>query len=50
MLSKAVHDVGWSSFINKLSDKAENAGGQLLKMDPKYTSQECPNCHAIEKK
>jgi len=50
MLSKAVHDVGWSSFTNLLSYKAENAGRQLLKVDPNYTSQECPNCHTIEKK
>jgi putative transposase len=50
MLSKAVHDVGWSSFTNMLSYKAENAGRQLLKVDPKHTSQECPNCHAIQKK
>ena len=50
MLSKAVHDVGWSSFINVLSYKAENAGRQLIKVNPKYTSQECPSCHAIEKK
>jgi len=50
MLSKAVHDAGWSSFLNMLSYKAENAGRQLLKVDPQYTSQECPNCHAIRKK
>jgi putative transposase len=30
--------------------KAENAGRQVVKVDPKYTSQECPNCHALEKK
>lgn len=50
MLSKAVHDVGWSSFINMLSYKAENAGRQLIKVDPKFTSQECPSCHVIKKK
>jgi putative transposase len=50
MLSKAVHDVGWSSFINILAYKAENAGRQLVKVDPKYTSQECPQCGALEKK
>jgi len=33
-----------------LAYKAENAGRQLVKVDPKYTSQECPNCHALEKK
>ncbi len=49
MLSKAVHDVGWSSFIAKLRYKAENAGRQLIEVDPRYTSQECPQCHAIAK-
>lgn len=28
----------------------ENAGRQFLKVDPKHTSQECPNCYAIKKK
>lgn len=49
-LAKAVHDVGWSSFLHMLVYKAENAGGRIIKVDPKYTSQECPNCHALEKK
>ena len=50
VLGKAIHDVGWSTFLNMLAYKAANAGRQLVKIDPKYTSQECPNCHAIEKK
>jgi len=50
ILAKAVHDVGWSSFLNILAYKAGNAGRQVIKVDPKYTSQECPNCHVIEKK
>jgi len=50
ILAKAVHDVGWCSFLNILAYKAENAGRQVIKVDPKYTSQECPNCHALEKK
>jgi putative transposase len=50
IFAKAVHDVGWSSFLNILAYKAENAGRQVIKVDPKYTSQECPNCHALEKK
>jgi transposase len=33
-----------------LAYKAENAGRQLLKIDPEDSSQECPNCHAIAKK
>jgi putative transposase len=50
ILAKAVHDVGWSSFLTMLAYKAENAGRQVIKVDPKYTSQECPQCHALEKK
>jgi putative transposase len=50
MFSKAVHDVGWTSFINMLEYKAENAGRQVTKVDPRYSSQECPACHAIKKK
>ena len=50
MLAKSVHDVGWSSFTAMLRYKAENAGRQLIEVDPRYTSQECPRCHAIEKK
>jgi len=50
ILAKAVHDVGWSSFLNMLACKAENAGRQVIKVDPKYTSQECPHCHVLEKK
>jgi putative transposase len=50
ILAKAVHDAGWSSFLNMLAYKAENAGRQVIKVDPSYTSQECPNCHALKKK
>jgi putative transposase len=34
VLAKAIHDVGWSTFLNMLAYKAENAGRQLLKIDP----------------
>jgi putative transposase len=42
MLAKSVHDVGWSSFLEKLAYKAESAGRVLLKVDPRGTSQTCP--------
>jgi putative transposase len=41
MLSKSVNDAGWSSFISKLTYKAENAGRLLVKVDPRGTSQTC---------
>jgi putative transposase len=48
--AKSVHDVGWSSFLALLRYKAANAGRQRIEVDPKYTSQECPQCHAIKQK
>jgi putative transposase len=41
MLSKAVQDAAWSAFIAKLAYKAEEAGRQLIKVDPRGTSQRC---------
>lgn len=41
MLAKSVNDAGWSSFIAKLTYKAEEAGRVLLKVDPRGTSQRC---------
>jgi IS605 OrfB family transposase len=37
-----VADVGWSSFLNMLAYKAESAGCQLVRVDPRGTSQRCP--------
>ena len=50
MLAKSVNDAGWSLFLNLLSYKAENAGSKLIKVDPRYTSQTCPDCGNIRKK
>ena len=44
ILSKQVHDVAWSAFFNKLEYKAENAGKELVKGKPHFTSQDCSGC------
>lgn len=41
MLAKSVNDAGWSAFIAKLMYKAESAGRELMKVDPRGTSQTC---------
>jgi putative transposase len=50
MLAKSVNDAGWSLFLNLLAYKVENTGSKLVKVDPRYTSQECPDCGNIAKK
>ena len=49
ILSKQIHDVSWSSFFNMLDYKAANAGRQLIKINPAFTSQTCI-CGHREKK
>lgn len=49
-LAREVHDVSWGRFIGMLRYKAEKAGGVVIEVDPRFTSQICPNCGTIEKK
>ena len=49
-LAKSVNDAGWSTLINMLEYKAESAGSKLIRVDPRMTSQTCPNCGNIHKK
>ena len=41
MLAKSIYDAGWGSFLNKLTYKAESAGRELVRVDPRGTSQTC---------
>ncbi len=50
MLAKSVNDAGWASFIAMLRYKAEWAGARLIEVDPRGTSQTCPQCGTIRKK
>jgi putative transposase len=40
-LSKSIGETAWTSFINKLLYKAEEAGRLVIKVNPAYTSQTC---------
>ena len=50
MLAKDVHDQGWAEFVSILTDKAEWAGREVVKVDPRNTSQVCSDCGAIVRK
>ncbi len=50
MLAKSVNDAGWTLFNNLLEYKAVEAGSRVVKVDPRFTSQTCPNCGSIAKK
>ncbi len=43
-LAKSIADASWSAFFAQLSAKAEEAGRQLVKVNPAYTSQTCSTC------
>jgi putative transposase len=50
MLAKQVHDAAWAEFTEILAAKAECAGRDLVKVEPRGTSQECSACHAEVRK
>ncbi len=43
-LSKSISDAGWGMFRNMLTYKCEKQGGVLIKVEPKFTSQDCSCC------
>ena len=43
-LSKSIADAGWSTFFDLLLYKAAEAGRELVKVNPKNTSQNCSDC------
>lgn len=49
-LNRSISDVGWSLFTTILEHKAESAGARIVKVNPAYTSQTCPDCNAVKPK
>jgi putative transposase len=47
-LARVISDVAWGNFIQKLILKAEEAAGLVIKVNPKFTSQTCPQCGCID--
>ena len=46
-LNKAISDASWYSLRQKTLHQAAKLGNLIIEVDPKYTSQECPECHHI---
>ena len=46
-LNKAISDAAWYSLRQKTLHQAAKLGNRVIEVDPKYTSQECPECHHI---
>ncbi len=43
-LAKSIADASWSMFFEHLQAKAEEAGRQVVRVNPAYTSQTCSAC------
>jgi putative transposase len=46
-LNRSISDAAWGRFANFLTYKAERAGGAVIRVNPRNTSNECSRCHAI---
>lgn len=49
-LAKSIVDASWSAFLTILEDKAERAGHQVIRVNPRFTSQLCFKCGEIVQK
>jgi len=48
-LNKAILDQGWGTFRRMLDYKQGWRGGELIAVNPRYTSQTCPACGYVSK-
>lgn len=50
MLAKSVHNAAWNQLVQHIGYKAACAGSSLKLVDPRGTSQICPECGTIKRK
>jgi putative transposase len=50
MLAKHVADASWAQLAAMLDYKAASAGVEFVRVDPRGTSQECPQCGQVAAK
>ena len=46
-LAKNISDASWNVFLNMVSYKAVNSGGECVKRNPRNTSKTCSECGAV---
>lgn len=49
-LARSINDAAWGTFLDCLDSKAEEAGCQVIRVNPRGTSQECSDCGTIVRK
>jgi putative transposase len=49
-LSKSILDAAWGQFLAILEDKAARAGHQVIRVNPRFTTQACSNCGELVQK
>jgi len=47
-LNREITDQGWGTFLQCLDDKAESAGRQVIRVNPRNTSRTCHECGAVD--
>jgi putative transposase len=47
-LNRSILEQGWGQFETFLAYKLQEAGGSLIKVDPRNTSRKCPHCGSID--
>jgi putative transposase len=49
-LAKSILDASWGAFLDILTYKAESAGGQVIRINPRYTTQKRSKCGKLVQK
>jgi putative transposase len=48
-LNRSISDAAWGQLLSFLAYKAEEAGRQVIRVDPRHTSTTCPGCRYRDK-
>jgi putative transposase len=49
-LATSIMDASWGAFLDLLSAKAASAGQEVIRVNPRFTSQQCHQCGEIVQK